>query len=289
MNAPPHGHGSEFDPLRDLTQRGVDLQLFTTVFRKEPPQLLHRRKSLLAQAAKHNRLQIATWLLNEGKVDVNSGEAPEIGIIALSHAKSPEMVRLLMDAGANPFPWVRAGDERKAPMTNFMLMDDPECLLAILPYIHDRAKPDSRLNKLLNKISKVPKKHENAPMMIERVLDNAGDILVQAGVSLVGVENTWNQTMPIPLYTSEKPSTSSTSETSTSPTTATTNSAQIAAAAGGATATSSRGSDTARDEAVRTAAHKLGEGGTGTMSKEEAERLYEERIEEEYAKREGGA
>ncbi|PGH10057.1 hypothetical protein GX51_00324 [Blastomyces parvus] len=35
--------------------------------------------------------------------------------------------------------------------------------------------------------------------------------------------------------------------------------------------------------------HMAGQSGNGQLSKEEADRLFEERMEEEYAKREGGA
>ncbi|OJD25380.1 hypothetical protein ACJ73_03257 [Blastomyces percursus] len=35
--------------------------------------------------------------------------------------------------------------------------------------------------------------------------------------------------------------------------------------------------------------HRTGQSGNGQLSKEEADRLFEERMEEEYAKREGGA
>lgn len=118
---------------------------------------------------------------------------------------------------------------------------------------------------------------------------------------------------PNPLFTSEKPSNSSTASdvtaSSSEPTTfgttsatSATNSAAVSAAAGahsGPVGTLSSdptgglsGSDTARDEAARTRAHQGGDDdgmGAKKMSKEEADRLYEERIEEEYAKREGGA
>ncbi|PGH32010.1 hypothetical protein GX50_05204 [[Emmonsia] crescens] len=48
----------------------------------------------------------------------------------------------------------------------------------------------------------------------------------------------------------------------------------------------------AQPGATRTAApssHTTGQSGERQLSKEEAERLFEERMEEEYAKREGGA
>lgn len=117
---------------------------------------------------------------------------------------------------------------------------------------------------------------------------------------------------PNPLFTSDKPSNSSTASDATASSerntfgttsaTSATNSAAVSAAAGahsGPAGTLSSdptgglsGSDTARDEAARTRAHQGGDNdgmGEKKISKEEADRLYEERIEEEYAKREGGA
>jgi hypothetical protein len=84
-------------------------------------------------------------------------------------------------------------------------------------------------------------------------------------------------TMPIPLFTSEKPSNAETALPSTA-TAANTSSASPASEAASAL------SEAARDERDRTAARRR-----SSMSSEEAARLYEERIEEEYAKREGGA
>ena len=73
--------------------------------------------------------------------------------------------------------------------------------------------------------------------------------------------------MPLPVYTShEKPSTSETRET--------TKSQQDALATGASNASQTTGGAL---------------GGTKSEAEIAAEKLYEERIEEEYAKREGGA
>jgi len=90
--------------------------------------------------------------------------------------------------------------------------------------------------------------------------------------------------MPIPLYTSEKPSTSETGHTPPLDNSKTTSD-------GPATSTVSPTSAAAQDELARTSARRdsINNREQTAEEREEAARLYEERIEEEYAKREGGA
>jgi hypothetical protein len=91
--------------------------------------------------------------------------------------------------------------------------------------------------------------------------------------------------MPIPLYTSEKPSTSETASPpehereTKSPESATKQTC------------GSPHSAAAQDELARTHARRMSNDARGQTDEEReaALRLYEERIEEEYAKREGGA
>jgi hypothetical protein len=90
--------------------------------------------------------------------------------------------------------------------------------------------------------------------------------------------------MPIPLYTSEKPSTS---ETASPPEhERETKSPELAEQTCG-----SPHSAAAQDELARTHARRMSNDAREQTAEEReaAMRLYEERIEEEYAKREGGA
>ncbi|KAA8895418.1 hypothetical protein FN846DRAFT_911767 [Sphaerosporella brunnea] len=83
--------------------------------------------------------------------------------------------------------------------------------------------------------------------------------------------------MPIPLYTTEKPCTT----TSASPSTSTTTNTPAT--------NTTESCDAAKDELARTLARRTGDEHVQAeeLSREEALRLYEERMEEEYAKREG--
>ena len=111
--------------------------------------------------------------------------------------------------------------------------------------------------------------------------------------------------MPVPLYASEKPSASETGhspplgETSTTGNSKSSNDLAAAVAPSPSPPTSSSlpsssqaGSTADRDELSRTTARRSSVNHRVSQEEEaeaEAARLYEERIEEEYAKREGGA